>query len=120
MKSKHFKKVYFVDSAKHLIDRLKKRALSQSFLFPLKAEELNLNLYGNVVIAGVGAETMERILYSLQGQNHLFAERLILSPHKDEERLDSMNLYDYQLVLKSSVQERQRVRPVFVFDRLIK
>lgn len=121
-----FPRVCFVDSAAHLVERVRARLSfegrteSASF-FGIPAEQLTEPLSGTVVAAGVGAHTLMDIL---QGQEKSSALRFVLGPQKDEEKLKIWLLADpnfsrrYGLKCQFSVKERGRDRQILIYDLL--
>lgn len=120
-----FRRIHFVDSARHLIESLQKRFGRHEGLYfhSLPAEKLGEKLQGNVIAAGVGAELICRILHELTASGVLAAERLVLGPHKDAEKLqewlgqDCVFSASYSLLAVREVFEKGRRREVFVFSR---
>lgn len=110
------KQVYFVDQAPHLIQALPR--IENGIYLSLPGEEIQQIIKGTVVILGVGDFTIQKILRSLQGQGLLQAGRLILGPHKNPERIANLDLENYQLVEKVTVDERGRERILYIFDQV--
>lgn len=147
--SNEFNQVFFVDQVPHIIEKLEARLrkespksfdldasepseveaslIKQTYLLSRKAhfrnvpaELLQESLFGNVVIAGVGAYTAFAIVKSLWERQFLQAKRLILSPQRDDEKFlrwlsemdDNFN-HRYQLKSQQSVREGRR--PLWVY-----
>ncbi len=118
-----FKEIHFVDQAEHLIESLRHRLQHRPgfFFHPIGAELLQQPVLGNLVIAGVGAELILKIIRELKASQHLQARRLVLGPHKDEAHLQAW-LVDigldqiYRFTEEVQVTERGRVRRIFVYD----
>ncbi|MBX3039721.1 MAG: SAM-dependent methyltransferase, partial [Bdellovibrionaceae bacterium] len=76
---------------------------------------------GTVVIAGVGGDRILEILEALDGNGYLTADRLVLSPHKDErvfvEKFSEGLGKRWRLSEPLSVRESGRERPIWVADR---
>lgn len=121
LKSQKFGHIHFVDQAVHLVEALKARWAQESFarFHAMPAQKLEAPLTGNVVIAGVGGQTISEILGGLKNKGNLKARRLILVPHKDESQLEiwlQENLTEFNLDQRLSVKEGPRVRQVFVLN----
>jgi tRNA (adenine22-N1)-methyltransferase len=123
--SGRFARIHFVDQAGHLIEALRHRliAVSGVSFHGLPAQELSEALTGNVVAAGVGAELICKILGAQSTRGTLQARRLLLGPHKDAEKLqewlcqDLVFSRDYRFLAKSGVEERGRLREIFIYER---
>lgn len=128
--SGHFSDVHFVDQAVHLIERLRSKyqlqaqKKSRMHFWPCSGEDVATRVCGNVVIAGVGATTTLQILNGLFAKEKLFAKRLILSPHKDQQDLSTQKisvyaewlLSKYQLHVQIDIPDGKRSRQMFVYD----
>lgn len=97
LKSKKFSAVYFVDQVPHIIDNVSNvvrekfaDVYSLAHFIAAKGEDVPTKVDGTVVIAGVGAFTIQKILKSLWEKNQLIAEKLILSPQRDEHKFLSL------------------------------
>jgi tRNA (adenine22-N1)-methyltransferase len=121
-----FPRVCFVDSAAHLVERVRARlsaegADASASFFGLAAEELPEPLSGTVVAAGVGAHTLMDIL---RGQTKSSPRRFVLGPQRDEEKLKIWLSEDpdfsrrYGLKCQFSVKERGRDRQILIYDLL--
>jgi tRNA (adenine22-N1)-methyltransferase len=131
-KSQSFKDVYFVDPVPSIMDNLKNRF--QTFVYSAenkstahflvqKGETVTQLVQGNVCIVGVGGLMICDILKSLAENNLLQAQRLILGPHRDSEKLVEMieknDLFKkYKLAKKKDVMENGRKRDFFIFDAI--
>ena len=90
--SNQFTSVHFVDQVPHIMKRLQQliyqnknlRAEHKFFLQTCPGEEIEGDVEGTLLIAGVGGLTMKNILTSLMSKKTLLAQRLLLSPHTDE------------------------------------
>jgi tRNA (adenine22-N1)-methyltransferase len=123
-----FGEVNFVDQVPHIITKLETKLQKMPGIEKCKfriadAENLQEPLFGNVVIAGVGAHQIFKILKGLQARNFLQAQRLILAPQREEEKLrhwlleqDSEFKQKYVMYAEKSLKERSRNRLIFVFD----
>ncbi|WP_374077803.1 tRNA (adenine(22)-N(1))-methyltransferase TrmK [Bdellovibrio bacteriovorus] len=126
-----FPEVYFVDKVEQIIARLKKRfdeeyyraeSPSQAYFFSQMGERVEQPLRGSIVIAGVGAFTIFKILQEMNKKGLLHAERLILCPQRDEEKLREFFLqnhnFGYRLCNEHyEVEERGRTRKLLIFDK---
>lgn len=115
-----FPRVEFVDPAAHLVDKLERRLafrFGNTGYHRLRAQELSHEVRGTVVMAGFGGDQMREILEAwLRGQR-LTDARLILSPHKDENKLRAWLEETFRPLEHSVFAERGRERPVFVYDQ---
>lgn len=129
--SRLFPEVNFVDQVPEIIVRLEERfhrEIAQtanpttSRFITSPGEELTLELTGNVVISGVGSYTIFQILKSLKAKNLLKAKRLILCPQNDVVKIDEIKKLPGFLYRQSqdiiSVNEKDRVREIFVLDQV--
>ena len=131
----NYPEVHFVDQVPEIILKLKKditderyplSSETQFFFWPLAGEKIPQVVTGNAVIAGVGAFPLMEILEGLQQCGHLRANRLILSPHTSQEKLQSaihpdsgVFLQDFRLEQQLFIEERGRMRHIWVFDRTL-
>lgn len=127
---KCFTSVYFVDQVSHImeslqlkIDHLYNKPNIPYELYCLAAEELDVDLTGTVLIAGVGGFTIKKILSNLLSKNKLKAKRLLLSPHTDIKILEEFITYDefqkkYFLKYKLSVVVGKKEKPFYIFDHI--
>ena len=130
LESNRFSKVIFVDSVKPIIDRLSKLIAqsplqTQSKKFQLinsKCENLDFEIFGTCVIAGVGGRTIINILDSLQKKDLLKAERILLSAHTDETLLldflscdDFLKSYTFQNSIE--IAEGKRFRKIIILTK---
>lgn len=78
--------MHFCDQVEHIIENLRAKFshLPHSFFHSQPAEKLERPLTGNVVIAGIGAERMLKILHSLDGRGLMQPRVMVLGPQKDE------------------------------------
>lgn len=131
LRSGKFGEVHFVDSVPHIVHDLEKSLQAQfpglvprARFFACKGEELFLPVSGTAVIAGVGAFTILKILKSLWDGSCLQADRLILCPQRDEEKLLQMlkslgEEFAHRFTMHSQyiLREKKRNRFVYIFDR---
>ena len=129
-KSQIFSNIYFVDQVDSIIKKLKTRFdqfvlcennPSRSYFLCQSAESLNQAITGTISITGVGGLTIYTILSQLSLKKNLKAERIILGPHRDNEKLlmlisDNENLKQYSLQKKIAVVEDGRIRDIYIFD----
>lgn len=130
-KSGKFPEVYFVDQVPHIVEQLQTRfqaeffqeqSLVRAYFFALPGEEIPKTLHGSAIIAGVGAHTIFNILKSLHEKDILQAQRLILSPQRDEkkllEMLQQMPCFHYKITNDPcEITERGRVRKLLIYDK---
>lgn len=128
-----FSEVHFVDQVPHIIERLEQRfqneyfredSASQAFFHPRPGEQLGQAIQGSVVIAGVGAHTILEIVRSLTENGVLSADRLILGPQRDEEKLFVwlQNLPNFSYKSDGeiiAIDERGRNRKLLIFDKIL-
>jgi tRNA (adenine22-N1)-methyltransferase len=130
MTSGKFCEVHFVDQIPHIIERLKKlfeqspskNIYDKYFFYDCGGENLNTNIQGNVIIAGVGGRTIVSILNSLISKNILAAQKIILSPHLDIKLMEDfcntqLPQLDYVFLGKDEVIENNRARPIYIWIR---
>lgn len=131
LKSGRFPEVVFVDQVPHIIANIQEVVFrkfpehrSRARFISAKGEEITEVVQGNVIIAGVGAFVILRILKSLCDRGLLQAERLLLCPQRDQEKLltilqESCGGFSEKFLLekKTTLLERHRSRTVFVFER---
>jgi tRNA (adenine22-N1)-methyltransferase len=131
-KSQNFGDIYFVDQVDTIIEHLKNRFQKYSYseANPSKAhflcqsgESINVDVTGTVCITGVGGTTIFQILSGLSVNGRLHADRLILGPHKDNDKLLKLlseyeYLKKYKLSHQNAITENDRIRHLFVFDRV--
>lgn len=130
-KSRKFADVFFVDQVDSIIAKLKNNFNtfvhddlnpSQVHFILERGELINRDVGGTVCISGVGAFVIYDILCGLAKKKFLSAERLILGPHRDTEKLIKMlaneeNLKNYELSRICEVTENERKRSLLIFDR---
>jgi tRNA (adenine22-N1)-methyltransferase len=118
--SARFRKVHFVDRVPHIIEKLKERLGGEGEIVLSGAEDLNEEISGTAVIAGVGGFNIIKILENWEARGILRAQRLILNPltHIAELRdfLSVWTAYGEKETL--IVRESERDRQVIVIDRL--
>ena len=123
--SGNFAHIHFVDPAAHLIEVLKRRcdgAAGISF-HAISAQNTEIAMQGNVVVAGVGAELICEIILDLIANEKLEAKRLILVPHKHPNKMTSKLACNdvfscrYSHSATYSVEENGKQREVFVFEK---
>ena len=131
LKSGQFPKVHFVDQVPHIVESVEAVVAekfpefrSRANFFAGKGEEIADVVSGNVVIAGVGAFAIFKILRALLERELLQAERLILCPQRDEEKFVKMleELGEnftarFSFTGATLLEERSRSRVVYIFVR---
>lgn len=127
--SQKFPNVFFVDQVPEIIQKtefiFKKhvyryQTTTQAYFIAENAENLNRKVSGNVCISGVGAIAIYKILSALAKENHLYAQKLILGPHRDAEKLIEMianneSLAQYKLVLRDEITEKGKIHYFLIF-----
>jgi tRNA (adenine22-N1)-methyltransferase len=128
--SENFKNIYFVDQVPALIENIKTKFdkfifnelnKSQVFFIIESGQNIQTNVFGSVSITGVGAQVIYQILYGLLERKILKAQRLILGPHRDTEKLMGLIqanplFADYQLTARKEMTENGRLRVFFIYD----
>ncbi|MEN0059032.1 MAG: SAM-dependent methyltransferase [Bdellovibrio sp.] len=129
--SECFSEVHFVDQVPSIISRLQSRFHkeyyqphhpTQAYFYAQKGEEILSPICGTLVIAGVGALNIYKILCELHQRGVLQTQRMILGPQRDEKKLHDLlreklfstkqwKLYEHQ------VMERGRVRKLLILDK---
>lgn len=130
LESGHHKEVHFVDQIPHIMERLqllinqsRSNTLKQQsyYLYTLAGQDISNDIYGTLLVAGVGGTTIVTILDGLITKKNLKAKRLLLSPHMDEKifvnYIESENFkHHYFLKEKIMMPEGPRERPLYIFD----
>lgn len=131
--SGRFPVVHFVDQVPEIINKLENRFDAEYFnpesawqarFWSCSAESLS-ELNGTVIIAGVGAHVILRILKGIAAKKGLITARFILGPQRDEALLvDQLNQWgefqsNYSIRFFCEIQEGQRMRKLYVFDRIL-
>ncbi len=131
-KSQNFGDIYFVDQVDTIIDHLKNRFHQYAYSEnnPSKAtficqsgESIDRDVTGTVCITGVGGTTIFQILSGISANGRLHPDRLILGPHRDNEKLLKLlsehdDLKKFVLLKKIAITENDRLRELFIFDRI--
>jgi tRNA (adenine22-N1)-methyltransferase len=128
--SRCYDEIFFVDKAKSAIDKLqlqfyklahKSENLTQIHFIISMGQQINQTVNGNVIIAGVGAALILKILEGLSLNSVLQAQRIILAPQNHLntllERMHEKFDREYFLLQKIEVEEVGRLRTILVFDR---
>ncbi len=129
-KSEKFSDIYFVDQVESIIENLKTRFYKFAYSEKNKSkanflcqsgESITQEITGTISITGVGGLTVYEILSKLSAGQNLKASRLILGPHRDDEKLlklisTDLNLKNYSLHKTETVIEDGRNRNIYVFD----
>lgn len=129
LETSQFSEVHFVDQIPHVIDRLETlikqywriKPEHRYSLHVMAGEDLDIDLRGTILIAGVGGLTIKKIVSTLIEKKRLHAKRLLLSPHTDEKTLiqymdeiDFQNMYS--ITEKIMMPEGKRFRPLYILD----
>lgn len=129
--SRRFADIYFVDRVPTIIEKVKHtfekfvfktENPSKAFFLIENGEQLKTIVSGNLCITGVGAYVINDILCGLASNGKLKAQRLILGPHRDVEKLEKMLItselaHQYRLISKKEILENGRNRIFFVLDK---
>lgn len=130
--SRRFANIYFVDQVSTIVEKVKtifetyvfkSENPSLAFFLTESGENLKQEVTGNLCITGVGAHVIYDILCGLAKNNKLNVHRMILGPHRDEEKLEKMLaatklLNQYCLTSKKEITENGRNRIFFILDRI--
>lgn len=128
-----FSEVHFVDQVPHIVEQLEARflaeyfredAVTQAAFHSRPGEDLRQSVSGTVVITGVGAHTILKIVQTLREKGLLSADRLILGPQRDEQMLSDLLqktlANDFMRASEMlSVEERGRNRKLLIFDKIL-
>ncbi len=127
--SKRFSHVHFVDQIPHIMKRLEllikqSPELDDSFFYTLHtipAESINEDIHGTFLIAGVGGLSIKNILSACLETRKMKAQRLLLSPHTDEEVLIEYMLSEefkkiYKIKERLLLKDNKRLRPLYILD----
>lgn len=131
--SGQFSEVHFVDQVPHIVEQLENRFQAEYFredsfvlagFHSRPGEDLLQPVSGTVVITGVGAHTILKIIQSLLENGLLSADRLILGPQRDEQWLCDLLRKTLPNTFKTdcemlSVEERGRNRKLLIFDKIL-
>jgi tRNA (adenine22-N1)-methyltransferase len=130
LETSQFSEVHFVDQVPHIMNRLdtlikqywRIKPEHKYTLHLISGEDLEFDVEGTMLVAGVGGLTIKTIVSRLLEKNKLHAKRLLLSPHTDEKVL--INYLDdvefqhlYSVTDKILMPEGKRFRPLYVLDR---
>lgn len=122
-KSQKFKDIYFVDPVPSIMESLQQRfqkyvfdsnLKSKAIFLTLEAQKISQPMMGTVSIIGVGAMLINDILKATSESSALQAERLILGPHRDNEKI--LKLQNYELTETLTILENDRKREFFIFS----
>ena len=131
-KSQNFKDIYFVDPIASIIQKLEAQFLkylyrndssSTAYFITKNAQQIENPVFGTASIVGVGGLLIYEILETLSRKKCLLAQRLVLGPHRDREKLlelikNNELFSSYTLTSQKEISENQRLRLVLVFDRI--
>ena len=129
-KSGQFKNIYFVDPIASIMQKLEQNfnqylldadSKSSAYFKLQSGETIAEPVRGTACILGVGAFIIYDILAALAQNGHLRAQRLILGPHRDSEKLLTMLknnalLSRYELTSQHEVIENGLTRDFYIFD----
>lgn len=128
-----FSEVHFVDQVPHIVANLQRRFEAEYWrkdnptrvvFHAHSGAEVRFVPSGTVVIAGVGAYTIAQILKALGQRGAVQADRLILGPQRDEEKLCFLLQNDAFAMgfcepWWLSIEERGRNRKLLIFDKIL-
>lgn len=124
----YFPEVHFVDPVSSIIEKIQQRALAHQeanagriFLHPILGQDIEEEITGTIVILGVGPYVIKAILDSLWQKKKMRAQRIILGPQRNPEKLEgwieewqkSKEIFNIQ---KETLVERKRQRVIFILD----
>ena len=128
--SSQFTVVHFVDQVPHIMKRLQTliyqnrelRSEHQYQLHVCSGEEINSNVEGTLLVAGVGGLTMKNILNALIDKDHLQCDRILLSPLTDEKVIVEFIMSEffqglYSVDDKKLLPEGKRERPLYILNK---
>ncbi len=123
--SNHFPEVVFIDQVEHSMIELEAKfnryftshesQIKVRFITS-DAAKVKEPLSGNVVIAGIGGNTMMKILEGLFQSADFKPNKLILCPNKQRENFEKSELFGLQHLQTSTVVELRIERSIFVFS----
>lgn len=129
LETSEFSEVHFVDQVPHIMDRLNTLIKQYWRIKPehkyslhlLSGEDLEMDVNGTMLVAGVGGLTIKTIVSTLIEKKKLHAKRLLLSPHTDEKVLiQYLDDADFQKIYgvteKILMPEGKRFRPLYILD----
>lgn len=129
LETSQFSEVHFVDQVPHIMERLETlikqywriKPEHKYYLHLMSGEELEQDVSGTMLVAGVGGLTIKTIVSTLIEKKKLSAKRLLLSPHTDEkvliEYLDDVDFKKvYSVTEKILMPEGKRFRPLYIID----
>jgi tRNA (adenine22-N1)-methyltransferase len=126
LQSGEFPCVHFVDQVPHIIEKLQHTVLrdyaadsARAEFFAGAAENLSVPMHGTVVISGVGAHAILRILQALKNANVLWADRLILGPQRDETLLQ-LQEFGFAQPFVMEIKESFRYRKLLISQAINK
>jgi tRNA (adenine22-N1)-methyltransferase len=123
-----FPAVHFVDPVSSIIDRIEERSRpyekhneGRIFFHRTLGQNIDQIVTGNVAVLGVGPHVIREILDSLWQKKCLKAQRLILGPQRNPEKLEAwINQWktDHQIqsVDQKLLLEKGRERVIFTLD----
>lgn len=124
-----FPEVHFVDQLPHVMKNLEnfvfrlgpEYRMCPYFFHAVSGQQIDREVTGTCLIAGVGGLTMKFILKGLQDENKLKARRLLLCPHTDEAELVSFLESDqlrekYELVERRMIAVGKKMKPLFILN----
>jgi tRNA (adenine22-N1)-methyltransferase len=110
-----FTEVIFNDCVDHVLQPLRGRG-AQVVLG--RAEDIDKDLRGNVVLAGIGGERIHNILTRLVERGRLKADRLVLCPEKDADWLMEQSIPGYIMMEITKIPHNSGHRWILVLDSI--
>lgn len=124
-----FTEIHLVDQLPHVMKNLEDFVLRLApeyrmvpyFFYAVSGQQIDREVRGTCLIAGVGGFTMKNILKALQDENKLKAKRLLLCPHTDEAELvaflETPKLQeDYELMERRMIAVGKKMKPLFILN----
>ncbi len=128
-KSGLFTEIHLVDQLPHVMRNLEEQVYKLSpeyrmvpyFFYATAGQNINREVSGTCLIAGVGGFTMKLILKGLLEEGNLKAKRLILCPHTDEVELVSFletpgMIQEYELAERRMIAVGKKMKPLFILN----
>jgi len=128
-KTGQFSEIHLVDQLPHVMKNLEEQVYNLApdyrmvpyFFYATSGQNIDCEVTGTCLIAGVGGFTMKLILKGLQNEEKLKAKRLILCPHTDEAELVSFletprMIQEYELVERRMIAVGKKMKPLFILN----
>ena len=128
-RSGNFTEIHLVDQLPHVMKNLEdfvyrlapEYRMCPFYFYATSGQQIEITVFGNCLIAGVGGFTMRIILEGLHESGKLKAKRLILCPHTDEAELvaflDTQRMKeDYELIERRMIKVGKKLKPLFILN----